>query len=366
MTAKRKTVPLEQCEVEQRVMDELLATIMETEEGPAWIKAFIEERKNPKIARTRKRAEARHEAFFSFLRFLDELPASHTVPKGFQSKWLKWHRRFQREEIAKLPRKDRAEDRVGKWVKLAWITTALNDSDELQTGRFIYHDQRPSADNHPIPVILIHHKGQWHMPGEQMLAATAHPYVRAFCHSLPSLPDKEAVLGKMRWALDLEGKPNSPEPQLSNAASHFSGALCGDVCECLPDEADRCIPFDQVPGDAPLWKLLNAAIGFGRMLQHHEVFGDGSVEKILHKGISSDTGLTPRQVIARLMDDYFNEKGSEATSMLLLKWMGAIRPESDGTPIVFPDKRGIDLRNVNWEYFDQTVKNEKRSRRSQG
>jgi hypothetical protein len=70
MAAKRKTVPPEedQADLERRVMDGLLATIMETEEGAAWVKAFIEERKNPKIARTRKRAEARQEAFHSFLR----------------------------------------------------------------------------------------------------------------------------------------------------------------------------------------------------------------------------------------------------------------------------------------------------------
>jgi hypothetical protein len=368
MTAKRKELPPKEdaANREQRVMDGLLASILQTEGGAAWAKQYFDEANNLSDAKKWKLTAAREEAFISFLRYLDGLPASHDIPKGFHPRWVKWIRRFEKEEIAKMPPKDRTEDRVGKWVKRAWVTTGLNDSDDLQTGRFVYHDQEPSVDNHPIPVIVIHQKGQWRMTDKQSMAATAHPFVRAFCQSLPPLPDKAAVLDKMRWALDLEGKANSAEDQLMDAANYLNATLCGDVRACLPKENDQCVPFDQLPENAPLWMLLNAAIGFGRMLQHQEIYGDGSVEKILHKGISSDIGLTPREVIARLMDDYFNEKGSEATSMSLLEWMGAIRQKSDGTPIVFPDKRGDGLRNVSWEYFDQTVKNEKRSRKAQG
>ena len=181
-------------------IDEVLHTWLKTPEGTDWAKQSIKEAKNPAIARNRKHNEARHEAFFSFLRYLDELPADHSLPKGFQTRWKKWLRRFEEDEIAKLPPKDRTEDRVGKWVKRAWVTTELNDSGELETGRFIYHDDQPNAEKHPIPVILIHQKGQWRMPTEQTLAATARPTVRAFCQTLPTLPDKAAVLGKMRWA----------------------------------------------------------------------------------------------------------------------------------------------------------------------
>jgi hypothetical protein len=361
MTAKRKTVPPnDDANREQRVLDGLLATIMETEKGAAWIKAYIEETKNPGMARKRKRHEARREAFFSFLRYLNELPAGQDLPEGLNTRWEKWLRRFEREEIAKLPPKDRAEDRVRKWVKRAWVTTGLNDPDKLQTGRFIDHDQRPSADNHPVAVILTQQKGKWRMPPEQMLAATAHPYVRAFCHSLPPLPDKEAVLGKMRWALDLEGKPTSPESQVSDAASHLLVSLYGDVRECLPASLDRCIPFDQVPEDAPLWKLLNAAIGFGRMLQHQEIYGDGSVVKLLRYGVAQAQACPQREAIEDLMTEYRTEHEEEAKADALLEWIGAKRPYSDDDPIEFPDKRFDILMGIKWPSWNQHVKNVKR------
>jgi hypothetical protein len=364
MTAKRKTTQRKDDDAarEQSVMDGLLETIMETEEGAAWVNAFIEGANNPVIKKRRKRSGARQEAFHTFLQYLVELPAGHTLPKGFQSKWLKWLRRFERDEITRLPPKDRAADRVSKWVKLAWFTTAPNNTDELQTGRFIYHDQRPSADKHPIPIILIHVKGQWRMSAQQRLAAIQHPFTRAFCDLLAPFPDKASILTKICWATKLEANADSPEFQLAEAAHHLQAAFGSDILECLPTPMEGFIAFDQLPDNSPFWHLLDAAIGFGRMLQHQETFGDGTVEAALRRGIRSEIGLTYRQAVAGLMDDYFNENGSEATSAQLLSWLGATRPASDSEPIHFPERRGSALRGIRWPDFDQTVKNEKRSR----
>lgn len=310
--------------------------------------------------------ETSHEEFFLFLRYLNRLPHNEALPEGFHEKWDKELRRLEQEEIAKLPAKNRSDDQVAHWVKRAWITTEVCNTEKEHIGHFKYQKEKPDVGEHPIPVVLTLYNGRWRMPEDQMLAARQHPIIRAFCESLPPLTDKASILSKMEWAIDLGGVEDSPEQELCNSALTLYSALCSDVRECMPATLSKCIPFDHLPENAPLWKLLDAAIGFGRRLQHQEIFGDGSVDSILNKGIISDIDLSPREAIARLMDDYFNEKGIEATSMSLLEWMKAVRPHDDNKPIVFPDARGDALRNIKWEHFDQTLKNEKKSRKRQG
>ncbi|NQW99672.1 hypothetical protein HQ447_03365 [bacterium] len=357
MTAKRKSSQRkpEVPDTPQTSVDEFVAAFLKTPEAAAWAEQYIKEANSPTIRRNRKRAAARQSALMSFLNCLNDLPASQGLPDRFDIRWEKWLTRFEKEEIAKLPAKDRTDSRVGKWVKRAWVTTELNDSGDIVTGRFLFHDHCPSADTHPVPSVLVHHKGQWRMPKDQMLVTKSHPFVRAFCKSLPPLSDKVAVLRKMHWAMSLEGKIGSPEERLNEAALFLNDALRSDSNECLPDE--KFIPYDQIPENNPLWGLINAAIGFGRMLQQQEIFGDGSVEKLLHHGVGQEQPSPQRESIAGLMEGYFQEHGSDATAMSLLKWVGGIRPYSDADAIQFPDKRYDTLRGIAWPAWNQHVRN---------
>lgn len=305
-------------------------------------------------------------AFEHFLLYLNSIPAGAALPQDFNRRWDEWLGRIGREEIDKLPPKDRADEQIGEWVKLVWVTADFQDANERQTGHFINHDEKPIAAEHPFRAIVINEKGQWRMPADQRVAAIHHPYTRAFCDSLPSLSDKTSILNKIRWAAELEANASSSKGQLADAARQLQAAFSAGILECLPVPTEGFIQFDHLPDEAPFWQVIDAAIGFGRSLQHQEIFGDGRVESVLRRGVRVEMGITLRQLIARLMDDYFNEKGTEATSAKLLIWLGTARPGSDSEPIHFPDRRGSALRNLCWPEFDQTVKNEKRSRKGQG
>jgi|GEM_PF-3535734 len=371
MTAKRKTGRTTKsdppCVSDQADgINELLIAWLKSPEGSVWANQIIEDATYPKKARKRKLEEARHSArhtaFSTYLGHLQSLPANHDLPEGFHSGWRKWLVRFEREEVAKLPAKDRSNDRSCKWVKRAWVTTGLNDSSDSQTGRFIYHDKRPGKDEHPVTVVLVHKKGHWIMPEWQKLAAKAHPFVRAFCGTLPSQSDKSAVLGKMNSAIDLEGKADSPEDELRDAALGFYAGLCGDIRKCLPDDLAQCIPFDQVAESAPLWKLLDAAIGFGRMLQRQEDFGDGTLERLLRYGVPQMQASPWREMIAELIKNYRAEESDEPTATSLLEWIGAERPYSDNDPIQFPDGQYNALRGIKWPRWKSDFSNVKRTK----
>jgi hypothetical protein len=345
----------------QSFEDEVLIAFLGTPEGKAWAKQLIEEAANPAISRKRQRETARHDALFSFLHYLEQLPANLVLPEGFHQRWEKWIKRFEQEEIAKLPPKSRSKASVGKWVKRGWVTTELTASGELQTGQFIYHDKKPNAAEHPIQVIQIRQKGHWRMTEDQFLATRAHPFVRTFCASLPTLSDKSAVLGKIRWSSDLQGESESPEDRLKYAAGHLHVALYADARKCLAGDQDQCAPFGQLPEEAPIWKILNAAIGFGRMLEHQEVFGDGTVETLINRSLAPSGGrkLTDSGFrIEALLGTYQESGEGKLTPKLFLKWLGGVRDESsDANVIVFPHaSRGHGLTDVSWDRLKNLVK----------
>lgn len=341
---------------------EELAALLADEANAPLLRQILEDSRNPRLVRKRRRDELRGSAFGTFLGELEDIPAGSPLPEPMERRWRKWIRRFEEEEIAKLPPKDRTAARAAKRVKCVWVTAERNSSATLQTGRFVQHEAEPSTERRPIRVIVIYQQGSLRMPEEQLLAAKAHPFVRAFCQSLPPISDKEAILAKTQWALNLADAAAPSDWRLANAAAHLQEALYGVGHEGLPGEPVEPPAFNQMPDDAPIWKLLDAAIGFGRMLQEHEIFGDGAVERLLNHGIVQPLPSLQREKIGELMNLYREEKGDDATAEALLGWLGAKRPNSDLLPIRLPEKWIDCLGGLTWPAWNQHVKNLKRKK----
>jgi hypothetical protein len=358
MSAKKQAKrPSKKAQEDAEILVELLRNILSEDE----FREFGERALNPEKAAEADRREEEDRRMEEFIGSISGIPAGFELPDGFEEMWevlVSGYEEETRKRHAASDKNAKPKD-FDVFIKRGWITA---DAKALELRS---HPRKPADEFHPIPAVLINDDGKWKAPTALNMLIRSHPFVRAITETLPELTKREQVAQVMQWAETC--RPDNPDD------NHY-GTILAQSAELLD-----LFLYEQAFGDPAefgwmhaakqsqqFWDILDAAIGFGRSLQNHEIYGDGSVEDLIIKGLLQTRGRTPDKltyVMEELMDGYRKEYGMEATAKKLLVWVGGKISSASDKPLILPEECSGRLKGITWDKWSNTVKDLKKKRK---
>jgi hypothetical protein len=318
---------------------------------------LAEEILHPELRAEREAHEARAERVQAFVNGLHEVPAGYDLSEGFEARWEELLGIYEAQAKESFAKSQRTPEQIGRLVKRGWMTV------DLAASELKHHLKQPPPDTHPIPVVLANHNGHWNAPAALLeFGVKRHPFVRAVTDQLPQRSAKERVLRKLKWA-EKEGTSGEYHATLlAQAADSLDLVMYAEMF----GEAKEIGWLYRAKKSERFWRILDAAIGFGRRLATHEIYGDGTVEELIQKSLVNPGGKSPddwRTRIDELLPLYFKQTGKKPTSKRLLSWLGGVRGSNDAGKMTFKKKIGAGLNGISWDQFVNRVEaSQKRSR----
>lgn len=351
MSAKRRTP--DNISPDSEELARMLIEILD----PVEIQQIVDEYHHPELKVERETRAKRQEELQTFVNSLPDIPHGYKLPTGFEKMWdllVAAHESDIREQWVSDGHKP---EHIESWVKRGWITA------DLERRQLVSHTTKPEDNQHPIPVVLENRQGKWESTSYLGLIVKLHPFVRAICSQLPEMSVREEVMDALRRAADCGNEGDYHGTMLAQAANYLDLWLYDQD----PDDSDDLGWLHSAKSSDQFWNILNSAIGFGRCLAAHELFGDGTVEARIQRSLVLSSGRRAtewRRSIDELLDSFRSANGHEATASELLEWIGGKRPDtSDSDSLIFPNEYSEQFRGITWFRWNETVKSAKKKRK---
>jgi len=355
MSAKKKPKePSEEDKREARMLVGLLRCVTTEEEYRE-----IEQRMlNPEKTAAAKRREEEIRRMEEFIGRIPALQSGYRLPAGFANMWDLLIDGYEQEIQKRYQEAGTNPKHLGTIIKRGWVT--VNEA----KSRLDSHLKMPAKELHPIPTVLFNDTGKWEPPVALSMLIRAHPFVRKFTETLPEPTKQEQIAQAMRWAEAC--RPDNPDD------NHY-GTILAQSAERLD-----LFLYEQAFGDPAefgwmhaakqsqqFWDILDAAIGFGRSLQNHEIYGDGLMESMIHRALAPKGGRPksePGSKIEYLLEKYLESSDDRVTPRKFLAWLGGNRSKvSDGDEIVFPEgSKGFGLKGISLDKLKNLLKSASR------
>jgi hypothetical protein len=316
--------------------------------GEEAFQSYMTELTNPEPAEQREHREAEEARMRDFLSGLMTFPPGTSIPENFDGMWEKLLKSiFERERewrFAKIETK-----KLDRVLKRGWATP---DTTALSLAFTV---DRPASELHPIPVVLCNDDGHWTPPIDLIWVVKTHPYIRWVNEGLGELSHQERIKRRLKWAKSLGGN----ERYATILAQRAEG-LDLSMEEQYHSDTPGAIEIYRIKGNEQFWEIVEAAIQFGRRWALWEVYGDGTVEEMIQKGLLGPSGKAPDawgREVERLIAEFRSESPEKPTPVRLLKWIGGTQGNNAKAPLKLPaDSRGESLIGISWDEFKNRVK----------
>jgi hypothetical protein len=327
-------------------MAELLIETMDEEEA----RQMVEEAEDPEKRREREQREAREALIEDFLSKLHESPTDADLPEDFWKDWERLVSFYERRCRDRLKHKGKKDGRIEKLVRRGWVTA------DAEKRELVTHLERPPDERRPIPAVFTVTEKGWCLPETLMEIIRIHPYVRAVTDELPVPTTREEIEAKIQWAqAGRKGDCGEIERSVAGGAEVLDLRL-GQSFE----DSEDSDWLGKARESERFWEILDAAIGFGRMLERYGRLNDGRVEALVQKAVLVPTGKKPSKegrAVEQLIEEFRRERDETPTAKKLAGFIGAKRGASDDDPLEIPaGNRASELDGVSWTKFQILVK----------
>lgn len=275
--------------------------------------------------------------------------------------WNQYISYWEERLLRILEYKGRTPSQARKLVQRGWAVLDL-EIREYQTCFEL--DEKETR--HAIPTLLENTGEGWYQPVPITLAIYLLPEVQEIRNALPEIHPREEIESLIQRSITVHSnKKWTPE-------NHHARMLA-QAAEGL--EISMYIPMGEVKDmgwvhaaqqSKSFWKILKAAIEFGKRNQLYEIYDDGKVEESVRNFILSPLGKKGgpwKPVISQAIDE-LEKKGLPSSPRKVLEFLGGSKNgKSDDRPCSFNNALTRDLPPISWPQFQGKVKRERRKRR---
>lgn len=252
---------------------------------------------------------------------------SESLPAEIDDAWCACVDASERFEVARYIHGGRTQKAAERLVERGWVRV------DSENERVVYMSKWPANTSPVVSCVGVIEEGVWQPPRYLDALVYFHSDFRRLGGSARFNGQREKILQLVRMSKAQGGDGEFHGFDHVGAADHLD-YLISDPERISGEDGAWLVEARQ---SLVFWEIIESAIHFGMTLKSWDVFGDGTIEELIERGLAINPGKATSdkgKVVEAIIRDYRCYHQDAPTPGRLLKWIKAQRQVYDGDDLM--------------------------------